>query len=364
MKPVGLLVLKNSGRSTIINHAIYNSGVNASIAKLSCSYGTTSIDLIKLLSRFCMSASSGKVLRPKRGERLIVVVENLDLCKKDSWNSCEIVNILQQLIAHEGYYDNNQNWVNLEKVQFVFTLNQNFEEKISSRFLSLLRYVNGMASDNNEKLAVLNSLGQAKETSKSTNFNITFDISKYSYTKILRLLDVNHERYESHRSEKLVYESSILTQHFQNLESRANPLSGYVFNPEYCKIEEARDNLKIVQRQFSRDIRNINGVDLSDRIIRLYGYCYNGLCNNYAGGMLLTGESGSGRRDSLMLVGLGFLENLKSPPKAPEPKAQKYGLGYFFPFVDLTNKVKKSGQILPIFFNFAKFWQNLTCKKS
>ena len=297
LQPIALISPNKSGRSSTISHALYNSGINASLAKLSCSYGTTASDLVQLLQKNCASAASGRILRPRKGERMVIVVENLDLCKKDSWNSCQIVNLLQQLIAHSGLYNAQQAWVSLERVQFVFILNPDYKTKITERLISLLRLVQGSQFTLAEKVQILSTnIGNAISNPSSIVLK-----EELSLTEILRLKHIDS-------NEKLSQEMNLLNQNFIQSDS-------HIFLNEKINMADALDNLKVIKRQFSREIRNLDNVcPLNTRFLNLYSWCYSALsATESSGGIILAGNAGSNRKEAASLAAYSLKYSIVGP---------------------------------------------------
>lgn len=72
------------------------------VAAVQCSAQTTPAQLLEKLSQLCItvtssSASGGRVLRPREGERLILYLRDLNLPKPDKWGSCQLTAFLQQV---------------------------------------------------------------------------------------------------------------------------------------------------------------------------------------------------------------------------------------------------------------------------
>ena len=135
-------------------------------------------------------------------------IENLELSGKDKWGSCRIVALLQQIISHNGFYNDNQQWVGIEKSQFVFSL---FDEKneLSSRFTSLLRICRTGDVGGSDKMAVLESFCRGKVNTAG------LDAGGLTFSEIERIRGVDEER--------LNYELDMIV---GNL-----PVGGFVFAP-------------------------------------------------------------------------------------------------------------------------------------
>ena len=171
-----------------------------------------------------MSASGGRVLRPKKGERLIVHIENLELSRKDKWGCSRIVALLQQIISHNGFYNDNQQWVAIEKTQFIFSLFDENDE-LNSRFTSLLRMCRVDDVTNAEKMAVLNNFCKFKVNTAGVN------VDKLSFTEIERIRGVDEER--------LNYELDMISGNV--------PVGGYVYAPNKKTLKDYKEVFKICE---------------------------------------------------------------------------------------------------------------------
>eukprot|EP00049_Salpingoeca_infusionum_P001770 m.50835 g.50835 ORF g.50835 m.50835 type:complete len:4155 (+) comp11193_c0_seq1:125-12589(+) len=117
---------------------------STSIAVLHCNAQTGPSDVIQKIEQSCvaMTAAGGRVYRPREGEHLLLYVKDLNLPKPDKWNTSFIVQFLQQMIAYRGFYDSNLEWVGIQNVQIVASMNPSStlgRHKLSNRFTSNVR---------------------------------------------------------------------------------------------------------------------------------------------------------------------------------------------------------------------------------
>ncbi len=76
----------------------------------------------QLLPQVCgkpVTTTSGKALRPPDNSRVILYLKDLNLPRPDKYNTCQLISFLQQLLTHEGYYDENLDFIRVERVQIV-----------------------------------------------------------------------------------------------------------------------------------------------------------------------------------------------------------------------------------------------------
>ncbi|EGD76743.1 dynein heavy chain isotype 1B [Salpingoeca rosetta] len=116
----------------------------ASVAIMHCNAQTTPQDVVQTLSQACMvlTTNVGRVFRPKEGESLILYIKDINLPKPDKWGTSFIVQFLQQLIAYRGFYDANLDWVGIENVQIVASMNPSStmgRHPLSTRFTSTVK---------------------------------------------------------------------------------------------------------------------------------------------------------------------------------------------------------------------------------
>ena len=93
------------------------------------------------MSCMVINTHSGRTYRPKEGEYLILFLKDVNLVKPDKWGTSSLVTFLQQLLTYKGFYDENLEWVGLEGVQVVASMNPSStmgRSELSSRFSSLV----------------------------------------------------------------------------------------------------------------------------------------------------------------------------------------------------------------------------------
>ena len=98
---------------------------STSVAVLHCSAQTNATHVMQKLTQACVVATrqSGKVFRPKEGERLVLYLKDINLPKPDSYGTVQLIAFLQQLVTYRGFYDDNMQWIALENVSLVATMN-------------------------------------------------------------------------------------------------------------------------------------------------------------------------------------------------------------------------------------------------
>ena len=96
-----------------------------SVTTINCSAETSAAHVISKLNDSCaiLSTPKGRVFRPKEGDRLIIFLKDLNLPRPDKYNTIQLIEFLQQLIGYKGFYDDSLEWVSIERIQLVATMN-------------------------------------------------------------------------------------------------------------------------------------------------------------------------------------------------------------------------------------------------
>lgn len=127
-QPIIVCGPEGCGKGLLINHALrrmmVESDITCSIATLHCNAQTSSRDVLRKLRQFCSTTTgnSGRVYRPKEGRRLVLYLKNINLPVPDKYDTSEIVMFLQQAIMHNGFYDDDLEFVQLEHIQIVASM--------------------------------------------------------------------------------------------------------------------------------------------------------------------------------------------------------------------------------------------------
>ncbi|KAI9332693.1 dynein heavy chain and region D6 of dynein motor-domain-containing protein [Obelidium mucronatum] len=140
--PFILVGPEGAGKHMILRHCFKS--VKATVATVHCSAQTRSFHLIQRLSQFCISVSTntGRVLKPKDSDRLILYLKDINLPKPDRYETVEFIQLMQQLITYHGFYDTNLEWVGIENVQVVASMTPSTRigrSPLSTRFTSIVR---------------------------------------------------------------------------------------------------------------------------------------------------------------------------------------------------------------------------------
>ena len=115
-----------------------------SVATLFCSAQTTPEDVVQKLALSCMvlTTHAGRTLRPKEGDALVLLVKDANLVRPDKWGTSALATFLQQLVTYRGFHDESLEWVALDGVQVVVSMNPSTtlgRTELTPRFTSLMR---------------------------------------------------------------------------------------------------------------------------------------------------------------------------------------------------------------------------------
>ncbi len=77
------------------------------VCVIHCNAKTTSRDLLFKLKQLCLkgSCATGRILRPKGCQRLVIVLKELNLPQPDKYSTCELATFLTSIFSHHCFYD-------------------------------------------------------------------------------------------------------------------------------------------------------------------------------------------------------------------------------------------------------------------
>ncbi|XP_074649972.1 cytoplasmic dynein 2 heavy chain 1-like [Tubulanus polymorphus] len=142
-QPFILVGPEGCGKGLLLNHC-FEQLRSTQVAVVHCSAQTNPTHVLQKLGQTCMviSTNTGRVYRPKDCERLILYLKDINLPKPDKWGTSQIIAFLQQVLTYNGFYDSNLEWVGLEGVQIVASMNAGStlgKHKLTTRFTSIVR---------------------------------------------------------------------------------------------------------------------------------------------------------------------------------------------------------------------------------
>ncbi|ESO93665.1 hypothetical protein LOTGIDRAFT_209197 [Lottia gigantea] len=142
-QPFILVGPEGCGKGLLLRHSFEHLR-STQIAVVHCSAQTNPSHILQKLSQTCMEISSntGRLLRPKDCERLVLYLKDINLPKPDKWGTCQMISFLQQVIIYNGFYSSTLEWVGLENIQIVASMNAVTtlgRHKLTTRFTSIVR---------------------------------------------------------------------------------------------------------------------------------------------------------------------------------------------------------------------------------
>jgi len=114
------------------------------MAIIHCNAQTSAFHVIQKLNQMCSQStgSHGKVYRPRECSRLIIYLKDINLPKPDKYYTIQLIAFLQQIVCYRGFYDDHLEFVSLERIQIVASMNPSStigRHKLSSRFTANVR---------------------------------------------------------------------------------------------------------------------------------------------------------------------------------------------------------------------------------
>lgn len=160
MEPFILVGPEGCGKNMLIRQGLCGLK-SVSVAVLHCNAQTTADHVIHKIAQSCalFATPTGRVYRPRDAERLVLYLKDINLPKPDQYDSCMLIAFLQQLLTFNGFYDPNLEFLGLEKVQIVASMNAATtvgRHPLSTRFTAIVK-VAAMDYPSSEELSVVYS---------------------------------------------------------------------------------------------------------------------------------------------------------------------------------------------------------------
>ncbi|RHY58768.1 hypothetical protein DYB34_000770 [Aphanomyces astaci] len=143
MTPFILVGPQGAGKNMLIRQA-FLATKGTSFCVLHCNAQTTADHVIAKIAQSCslFSTNKGRVYRPREGDRLVLYLKDINLPKPDQYDTCMLIAFLQQLITFEGFYDPNLEFLGIERIQIVASMNAATtvgRHVLSTRFTAIVR---------------------------------------------------------------------------------------------------------------------------------------------------------------------------------------------------------------------------------
>lgn len=143
MEPFILVGPEGSGKNMLIRQA-FRSLKSVNVTVLHCNAQTTADHIIHKIAQCCslFSTTAGRVYRPRDCERLVLYLKDINLPKPDQYDTCMLIAFLQQLITFNGFYDQHLEFLGIEKIQIVASMNAATtvgRHPLSTRFTAIVK---------------------------------------------------------------------------------------------------------------------------------------------------------------------------------------------------------------------------------
>ena len=225
-KPLVLCGPPGSGKTMTLFSALRKSS-NMEVVGLNFSSATTPDLIIKTFDQYCeyRKTLNGVVMSPSQiGRWLVLFCDEVNLPSRDQYGTQRVVSFLRQLIEHNGFWrTSDQNWVTLERIQFVGACNPPTDAGRTPLSLRFLRHSPLVMVDYPGK----QSLQQIYGTFNSAILKIVPNLRGYSeaLTKAMVQLYVESQsRFTSKIQPHYVYSPRELTRWSRGIYEAIKPL--------------------------------------------------------------------------------------------------------------------------------------------
>uniref|UniRef100_A0A182NV76 Cytoplasmic dynein 2 heavy chain 1 n=1 Tax=Anopheles dirus TaxID=7168 RepID=A0A182NV76_9DIPT len=159
-RQVALLVGPSGNGKSLLLQTIVGEFSGYQLVTINCSAQLTTANILYTLKQnsLIVTTVKGKEYRPNFS-RIVLYLKNIDLCTVDSWGTCEVVELLLQLIHRHGFYSDGVEWISVSGVQVCASVTDLEKATLSPRFLSICRLVRfGQPNDQDMESIVRSTL--------------------------------------------------------------------------------------------------------------------------------------------------------------------------------------------------------------
>eukprot|EP00899_Mesostigma_viride_P029629 jgi/Mesvir1/9851/Mv22388-RA.1 len=141
-RPFLLVGPPGCGKSVLLQHC-FSRLKSTAVATIHCSAQTSAANAVQKLMQACdqTQTTTGRVLRPRDAEKLVLFFKDINLPKPDKYETMQLVSFLQQLITYNGFYDDNREFIGLQRIQIAASMNPATSvgrHHLTSRFTAVL----------------------------------------------------------------------------------------------------------------------------------------------------------------------------------------------------------------------------------
>ncbi|XP_058460067.1 cytoplasmic dynein 2 heavy chain 1 [Malaya genurostris] len=280
-----LLIGPSGNGKSLLLQTIVNEFNGYQYVTINCSSQLTTSSILGTIKQnsIVLNTVKGKEYRPKFS-RIILYLKNIDLCSIDHWGTCEIVELLLQIINRSGFYSETLEWISVSGIHVCASVSDLRNVQISPRFLSIctlvqIGYPSNTDMENivkNMILPLYNQLGQSAVKLKLNDL-VQAVINVYFETKArFNRGEILHYRFTPKLIERWI--SGIMyypTEHFsQAMKYECNRIfrDRLVTDSDRSTFDEiVRDNLRVLPHD---DIRVVfgPGEGQTDATLQLVGF--------------------------------------------------------------------------------------------
>uniref|UniRef100_A0A1I7UMZ6 Cytoplasmic dynein 2 heavy chain 1 n=1 Tax=Caenorhabditis tropicalis TaxID=1561998 RepID=A0A1I7UMZ6_9PELO len=322
------------GKQQLLKHC-FQLDPDSQLASLYCSAQTSSAHLLQLIQQNCVQASNpnGRVWRPKDRPNMILFLKGINLPAPDKYGTNELLALLQQLLTYQGFFDYNLEWVSIENIQFVGSMDPidgSSSLNISNRLFSLLRCISLNSTDtpqltsiyrtyltpileefgNPESIAgrMVDVYNRIQSNFKSSE-SIVFQFSPRDLTNWTVSL-LRHELDQGRLDAAICFEARRIFQ--DRLPTEADKQ----------KFDEILRNVIPISQSAAFEVANFN----SPLTTQLASFCahIDRVLTTPGGHLFLPGRTGYGRRDAVRLIANMHNISVFSPPVTANFSAKQF----------------------------------------
>ncbi|XP_022659262.1 cytoplasmic dynein 2 heavy chain 1-like [Varroa destructor] len=215
LKPIIIAGPQGSGKCLLVRHCFSKlSSTSVQMAILYCSSQTQPSHVHHKLLQHCITVNSGstsKVLRPKDSEKLVFLLKDIDVPKKDKWGTCRLIEWLQQIVNYGGFYDDCLNWIAFERIQFIATVTD--RAQISTRLTSISLIISLEHPDREELTQIYSTLISPVLKESSMDQNIVATAMANVLTRIRKKFTIDSRKHYVFTARNLTTWARVMTRY-------------------------------------------------------------------------------------------------------------------------------------------------------